>query len=101
MRRVALVLFALAFACSSSKSPRKLVLLHTNDEHSHLLGFAPEVDDFPPPTTAGSGVIKGGAARRAVVFAAQRKAASDAGADSLTVSAGDNMMGTLFQIAAT
>ena len=31
-------------------SPRTLVLLHTNDEHSHLLGFGPEVDDYPPPT---------------------------------------------------
>src|SRR6185503_11799416 len=101
MRRVALVISAMAVACSSSKAPRKLVLLHTNDEHSHLLGFAPELDDFPAPTTAGTGTIKGGAARRAVVFAQQRAAATAAGADSLTVSAGDNMMGTLFQIAAT
>jgi 5'-nucleotidase len=101
MRHLALVLAALAFACSSSPAPKKLVLLHTNDEHSHLLGFAPEFDDFPAPTAAGTGVIKGGAARRAVVLAAQRSAATSAGADSLTVSAGDNLMGTLYQIAAT
>ncbi|HUJ25452.1 MAG TPA: hypothetical protein VLW85_05505 [Myxococcales bacterium] len=102
MRRVALVLSVLAFGCSSSsKAPRKLVIIHTNDEHSHLLGFAPEADDFPPPTTAGTGTIVGGAARRKVVFDQQRAAATAAGAESLTVSAGDNMMGTLAQIAAT
>ena len=102
MRRLALGLLALVFGCGgTSKAPRKLVIIHTNDEHSHLLGFAPEADDFPQPTAAGTGVIQGGAARRAVVFAQQRAAAAAAGAESLTVSAGDNMMGTLAQIAAT
>src|SRR5205085_875948 len=99
MRRSVLFLCALALACGSSGSTRKLVLLHTNDEHSHLLGFSPEADDFPPPTAAGSGAIKGGVARRAVVLKTLRDQA--AGADTLTVSAGDNMMGTLMQIAAT
>jgi 5'-nucleotidase/UDP-sugar diphosphatase len=100
MRRFVLVLSALALACSGGNS-RKLFLFHSNDEHSHLLGFVPEADDFPAPTAAGTGAIKGGVARRAVVLKAQRDQAAAAGADSLTVSAGDNMMGTLFQIAAT
>jgi len=99
MRRSLLCLCALALACSS-KSSHKLVILHTNDEHSHLLGFGPEADDFPVAASAGSG-IKGGVSRRSVVLNAQRDAAKAAGAETLTVSAGDNMMGTLTQIAAT
>src|SRR5260370_22623448 len=100
MRRFVLVLSALALACSGAKS-RKLFLFHSNDEHSHLLGFVPEGADFPEPAHGGPGGIKGGGARGAVVLKAQRAQAAAAGADSLTVSAGDNMMGTLFQIAAT
>jgi 5'-nucleotidase / UDP-sugar diphosphatase len=105
--RIAVVTAAavLVCACSSSSTPsnpvppRKLVLLHSNDEHSHLLGLSPEVDDFPAPTVAGTGIIKGGASRRSVVLGAQRAAAADAGAATLTVSAGDNQVGTLAQVA--
>ena len=102
MRRPVLLLSAFALACGSSSSngPRKLIILHTNDEHSHLIGLGPEVDDFPTPAAPGSGV-KGGASRRSAIFAAERATAKAAGADSLTVSAGDNMMGSLAQIAAT
>ncbi len=102
---VATAIALLACACSSSSSPpnpappRTLVLLHSNDEHSHLLGLSPEVDDFPAPTVAGTGTIKGGASRRSVVLAAERAAAADAGAATLTVSAGDNQVGTLAQVA--
>lgn len=79
MPRFLPVLCALALACGGSKPPRKLVLLHTNDEHSHLLGSGPEADDFARTHLA---------------------AVPAAGADTLTVSAGDDMMGTLMQIAA-
>ncbi len=67
MRRTILFAAALALACGGSKSPRKLVILHTNDEHSHLIGLGPELDDFPTPSS-GAG-IKGGASRRSVVLA--------------------------------
>ena len=77
---------------------RALTLLYTNDEHSYLLGFGPERDDFPAPTTAGTGAIVGGAARRQVLLAKARAAAKAAGADSLTVSAGDVAMGTLAEL---
>jgi len=97
------ILFAsLSFvACSSSSPSRTLVLLHTNDEHSHILGHSPEVDDFPAAKTAGSGAIKGGLARRSAILKAERDKAAAAGAASLTVSAGDVMMGTLVQVATT
>src|SRR5512140_909266 len=105
VRRAFPLLCALALGCGSSKPPRKLVILHTNDEHSHMLGFGPEADDFVETyggaaPAAGTGAIRGGASPRAAVLQAERDAARAAGADTLTVSAGDNMMGTLAQIAA-
>jgi 5'-nucleotidase len=87
--------------CSGGGASRTLVLLHTNDEHSHILGGSPELDDFPTPQSAGTGAIKGGMSRRATIFSAERDRARGLGAAVLTVSAGDNMMGTLAQVAAT
>ena len=89
---------------SSSPSPpvstsRALVILHTTDEHSHLIGYGPERDDFPAPSAAGSGAVIGGVGRRAKVLADQRALATSAGAASLTFSAGDNLMGTLAEVA--
>jgi len=103
MRRIAcVVVCALAAACQQSGNSRRLVLLHTNDEHSHLLGFGPEADEFPiVATRTGSGSIAGGASRRSSILAQERQKAKDAGADSLTVSAGDNLIGTLAQLRAT
>jgi 5'-nucleotidase len=96
------LLCACALSCEGApKAYRKLILLHTNDEHSHLVGFGPEADDFPASSSGATGAIKGGASRRSVALQAERAAAAALGADTLTVSAGDNMMGTLMQIAAT
>ena len=78
---------------------RQLTILYTNDEHSHLYAFGPEGDDHPPATMAGTGMLKGGVARRQVVLTVERKAALMKGAETLTVSAGDNAMGTLAQVA--
>ena len=103
MRRIAcVVVCALAAACQPNSNPRRLVLLHTNDEHSHLLGYGPEADEFPiVATRTGTGAIVGGASRRSTILAQERQKAKDAGADSLTVSAGDNLIGTLAQLRAT
>jgi 5'-nucleotidase / UDP-sugar diphosphatase len=79
-------------------STRSLIILHTNDEHSHVIGHGPESDDFPPPATAGTGMIKGGLARRAAVLQKERDAAKEAKADTLTLSGGDNSQGTLMQV---
>ncbi|HKE19625.1 MAG TPA: metallophosphatase, partial [Kofleriaceae bacterium] len=83
----------------NSGEERRLVLFHTNDEHSHLFGFAPELDDFPLPTEPGDGAIVGNIARRAEVLDQERAALADDGIDSLTVSAGDQTQGALPQIA--
>jgi 5'-nucleotidase len=102
-RRHATVVLALllAGACGDNEGGggRRLVLLHTNDEHSHLFGFAPEIDDYPAPTEPGDGDIVGGIVRRAQLLAEQRAAATAAGIDTLTVSAGDETQGALPQIA--
>src|SRR5690242_522600 len=66
----------------ASPGEKRLVIFHTNDEHSHLFGFAPEIDDFPAPTTAGTGTIIGSAARRAAILDQERAAASAAGMDT-------------------
>jgi 5'-nucleotidase / UDP-sugar diphosphatase len=77
---------------------QRILFLYTNDEHSHLFGFAPEIDDFPPRQTAGSGEIVGSVARRATVLASERAAAAAAGIDTLTVSGGDQSQGALPQV---
>src|SRR5881275_304010 len=101
MRSIACVaICALAAACSDNN--RGLVLLHTNDEHSHLLGVGPEKDEFPiDPAHVGTGTIVGGASRRSTILAQERQRASGRGASTLTVSAGDNLIGTLAQLPAT
>lgn len=78
---------------------KQLVVLFTSDEHSHLFAHAPELDDFPLATGAGDGALKGGVARRATVIQSLRKAAKDAGKDSILLSAGDNQMGCLPHLA--
>ncbi len=78
---------------------RRIVVLYTSDEHSALLASAPEQDDFPAATSAGTGVLKGGVTRRATVLKKEREAAKTAGKSTLTVSAGDNNMGTLMHLA--
>ncbi len=102
--RLALVSVLVAAAgCSSSDSgggevplgDRSVTVLFTSDEHSHLFSFSPELDDFPTMTAAGAGKLHGGVARRATVFARERDAALKAGRPSVTVSAGDNQMGSL------
>src|SRR5689334_12353044 len=94
------LVICLASACGddASDAPR-LVFFHTNDEHSHLFGFPPEIDDYPAPTEAGDGAIHGGIVRRAALLASERAALGDT--DSLLVSAGDETQGALPQVAFT
>jgi 5'-nucleotidase/UDP-sugar diphosphatase len=79
--------------------PRKLVILHTNDLHSHLMGFAPEQDYTP--LSKGDDDTVGGAARLAAAIAQGRGRAESAHAASLLLDAGDFMMGTPFEFLST
>ncbi len=78
---------------------RSIVFLHTNDEHSHLFGFGPNVDDYPNRAPAGSG-IKGSLYRRAAVMERLEQEAGRAPLFSpvAKVGAGDIMMGSLFHL---
>lgn len=80
---------------------RTLVLLHTTDEHSHLLGVGPEGDDYPPSAKPRQGKLVGGIARRSTLLAAERTRATLLGESTLTLSSGDNLTGTLFQATST
>jgi 5'-nucleotidase len=77
----------------------KLVILHTNDLHSHLMGFGPE-QDYTPAKKGDDDTI-GGAARLAAAIAAARGRAQSANSASLLLDAGDFMMGTLFELLGT
>jgi 5'-nucleotidase len=97
VRLLPLVIWIAACGDTTKSTAKTLVILHTTDEHSHVLGFGPELDDYPAPTTAGSGTIVGGIGRRSTVIAQERDRAKSMKADSILVSAGDNTMGTLIQ----
>ena len=81
-----------------SGGPRSIVFFHTNDEHSQHLGFEPTVDDFPTPSN--DEATRGGILRRAKVLDDLRVEAGRSPylSPTVTVSAGDTMMGTLFQL---
>lgn len=86
-------------ADASGRTPQKLVILHTNDIHSHLTGWAPEADYTPAST--GDDATLGGFARLATAIGAAKGSAAAAGTPVLLLDAGDFMMGTLFELLAT
>jgi len=82
-----------------SGTTQKLVILHTNDLHSHLMGFGPE-QDYTPLTTDDDETV-GGAARLAAAITGARSRAEKAKAETLLLDAGDFMMGSLFELLGT
>jgi 5'-nucleotidase/UDP-sugar diphosphatase len=113
---VAVALGLSASACSDSDSgkpspsgsggegggtgtPQKLVILHTNDLHSHLMGHSPE-GDYTPASTGDDDTI-GGVARLATAIGAARARAETAHTPVLLLDAGDFTMGTLFELLST
>jgi 5'-nucleotidase len=84
---------------NGARTAQKLLLLHTNDIHSHLMGFGPE-RDYTPATT-GDDATHGGFARLATAIGRARTGAAGAGRAVLQLDAGDFMMGTLFELLGT
>jgi 5'-nucleotidase len=80
-------------------TPQKLVILHTNDVHSYLMGFAPEADYTP--ASPNDDTTRGGMARLASAIGAAKTAAAADGTPVLLLDAGDFTMGTLFELLAT
>jgi 2',3'-cyclic-nucleotide 2'-phosphodiesterase (5'-nucleotidase family) len=91
---------AKASEAAGAAGVKKLVLLHTSDEHSFNLGVGPESEDYPPsPVPGGVVYLKGGLARKSTIIKQLRAAAKARGAAVLTFSSGDNLMGTLSHLA--
>src|SRR4051794_17603995 len=82
-----------------SGTTQKVLILHTNDLHSYLNGFAPEQDYTP--LTKGDDTTRGGMARLAAAIASERASAASAHEPVLLLDAGDFMMGTLFELLGT
>lgn len=92
MKRFSFLILLLAVALLvTAQHSQQLVILHTNDLHSKLRGFAPETSYTPLVT--GDDATKGGFSRLAAIIAAERNAAGD---NLLVLDAGDFLMGTLF-----
>ncbi|MEZ5018577.1 MAG: metallophosphatase [Bacteroidales bacterium] len=93
MKRVTLVaLLILAVVAVKAQDAKKLTILHTNDFHSHLQGFAPE--SAYTPLVTDNDPTRGGLARIAGMIKSVRE---ENPGSTLVVDAGDCLMGTLFQ----
>lgn len=77
---------------------QSIVFLHTNDEHSKMLGAPTNVDDYPTPSTMAS--VKGGIARRATVLQRLENEANrlPGSPPVVRVGAGDIVMGSMFHL---
>ncbi|MBW2142238.1 MAG: metallophosphoesterase [Deltaproteobacteria bacterium] len=81
------------FAAPLGAAENTLTVIHTNDLHSRLLGYSPNID-YTPETT-GDDVTRGGWARIATVIETVKKARSN---PTIVVDAGDFLMGSLFHM---
>jgi len=72
-----------------------LTIIHTNDLHSHILGFSPNID-YRPDITGGD-ATKGGWARVATVIKREKEKRNN---PVLVVDGGDFLMGSLFHMIA-
>jgi 5'-nucleotidase / UDP-sugar diphosphatase len=86
-----LLLFLIIVTKLQGQQEKRLIILHTNDLHSRLTGYAPE-SEYTPLTRNDDNTI-GGFARIAGIIKAEKQ--NNKGA-TLVLDAGDFMMGTLF-----
>lgn len=93
MKRAIFFAFLLLVAAAvPAQEGRKITILHTNDFHSHLQGYAPE--SVYTPLVQDNDPTIGGFARIAGIIKAARE---ENPGSVLVVDAGDCLMGTLFQ----
>ncbi|HOW41459.1 MAG TPA: bifunctional UDP-sugar hydrolase/5'-nucleotidase [Bacteroidales bacterium] len=91
-KAISLFLIIFLFFVSSAQTATRIVILHTNDMHSRLTGFGPET--AYTPLSVNDDKTLGGFARIAAILKEERSKNSGI---TLTVDAGDFLMGTLFQ----
>ena len=91
--RLCFILTAFWLFCHSLFAASNFTIFHTNDWHSRVLGFGPN-SEYSPETTNDDDTL-GGVSRRAALLKARRAIREKDGA-TLTLDAGDFMMGSLF-----
>jgi 5'-nucleotidase len=92
MKKVSVfVLFLVIMFPLTGQTERKITILHTNDLHSRLIGYAPE--SAYSPLTVNDDKTVGGFARIAAIMKAEKE--NNTGT-TLIFDAGDFFMGTLF-----
>jgi 5'-nucleotidase / UDP-sugar diphosphatase len=92
MKRVLLlVVLLVSLIHLNAQTPRKIIILHTNDLHSRLMGYSPE--SAYSPMSVNDDKTVGGFARIASVIKNEKESGSG---NVLVIDAGDFMMGTLF-----
>ena len=90
------VLVAILFLAGNLFAGEKAItIIHTNDLHSHILGFSPNID-YRPDITGGD-ATKGGWARIASVIKQEREKRNH---PVLVIDGGDFLMGSLFHMIA-
>lgn len=80
-----------AIAAANAQESRRLIILHTNDFHSHLQGYAPE--SAYTPGVADNDQTIGGFSRIAAIISDVKTENPES---TLVLDAGDCLMGTLF-----
>jgi 5'-nucleotidase/UDP-sugar diphosphatase len=86
-------LLTMLFSPPLRAQKRMLTIIHTNDLHSHCLGFSPNIDYSPLET--GNDRTVGGFARIATVIKSERDKRKN---PVLVLDAGDFLMGSLFHM---
>jgi 5'-nucleotidase/UDP-sugar diphosphatase len=91
-KTLAILLFLLFLFPLAAQNEKKIVILHTNDLHSRLMGYAPE--SAYSPMTINDDKTVGGFARIATIIRDEKEKNEGT---TLIVDGGDFLMGTLFQ----
>ena len=91
-KTLAILLFLLLLLPLAAQNEKKIVILHTNDLHSRLMGYAPE--SAYSPMTINDDKTVGGFARIAAIIRDEKEKNEGT---TLIVDGGDFLMGTLFQ----
>lgn len=91
-RSLTFLFLTLLFLSAKAQAEKKIIILHTNDLHSRLAGFAPEA--YYSPLSLNDDKTTGGFARIAAILKNEKE--KNMGI-TLIADAGDFLMGTLFQ----
>jgi 5'-nucleotidase/UDP-sugar diphosphatase len=93
--RISVFMAVLFLSASLFAQEKGITIIHTNDLHSHIMGFSPIIDYRPDRT--GEDATRGGWARVATVIKQEREKRKT---PVLVLDAGDFLMGSLFHMLA-